>query len=99
MENEKDVARMIVDEAKVAKNEIKKKVISYIAAAFGLVAGLAWNDAVKSLIDALFPRSGNGIAAKFTYAVLVTVLVVLLVYYMERIFSRTDGNGQKVPKA
>jgi hypothetical protein len=64
-----------------------------------LVAGLAWNDAVKSLIDSLFPRSGDGVAAKFAYAVLVTVLVVLLVYYMERIFSREDGSDSSVPKA
>lgn len=99
MENEKDVAKMIVDEARVAKNEIKKKTIAYIAGAFGLVAGLAWNDAVKGLIDHLFPMAGGGVVAKFVYAILVTVLVVLLVYYMERIFSKEEGGGQKTPKA
>jgi uncharacterized protein (DUF697 family) len=90
MENERDIAKRLVDEARIAKNEIKKKIISYIAAAFGLVAGLAWNDAVKSLIDHLFPIAGGGVAAKFVYAVLVTVLVVMLVYYLERIFSKKE---------
>lgn len=90
MENEKDIAKKIINDAKNAKAEIRKRSISYIAAAFGLVAGLAWNDAIKSLIDALFPRSGDGLAAKFVYAFLVTVLVVVAVYYLESLFSKKE---------
>jgi ABC-type Na+ efflux pump permease subunit len=90
MENNKNISDKIFDEARAAKNQVKDKVVSLIAAAFGLVAALAWNDAVKGLIDYLFPMSNGGLIAKFIYAVGVTILAVLLVYYLERIFSKKE---------
>ena len=90
MENDKNISNKILYEALAAKNQVKDKIVSLIAAAFGLVAALAWNDAVKSLIDHLFPVSNGGIFAKFIYAVAVTILAVLLVYYLERIFSKKE---------
>ncbi|MEK9171243.1 MAG: DUF5654 family protein, partial [Patescibacteria group bacterium] len=35
--------------------QVREKTTGYILAAFGLVAGLAWNDAIKSTIDRFFP--------------------------------------------
>ncbi|HLD34421.1 MAG TPA: DUF5654 family protein, partial [Patescibacteria group bacterium] len=40
----------IKSEVTSVKQEIRNKVAGYIVAAFGLVAGLAWNDAIKALI-------------------------------------------------
>lgn len=56
---------------------VKKQAFSYIIAALGLIAGLAWNDAIKLAIDALYPLPANSIAAKFIYAVAMTAIVVL----------------------
>lgn len=53
-------------------------------AGLGLVAGLAWNDAIKSLIDAVFTFSRTGIIAQFAYAVLITAVVVLIGNYVFR---------------
>lgn len=58
------------------KHEVQAKVVSYITAAFGLVAGLAWNEAIKALIEFSFPLSRNTLVAKFLYASLVTIVVV-----------------------
>jgi ABC-type Na+ efflux pump permease subunit len=90
MENDKNISDKIIKEARAAKNQVKDKIVSLIAAAFGLVAALAWNDAVKSLIDYLFPVSNGGLIAKFIYALGVTILAVLLVYYLERIFAKKE---------
>ncbi len=60
------------------RKQIKNQAVTYILGALGLVAGLAWNDAIKTLIDFLFPLDKNGIIIKFIYAVIITVVVVLL---------------------
>ncbi|MDA1038256.1 MAG: DUF5654 family protein [bacterium] len=70
------------------KNEVQEKIVTYMGAAFGFVAGLAWNDAVKALIDTLFPLSKDGLIAKFIYAILVTVVVVVVTIYLQRILRK-----------
>lgn len=60
------------------ESSVREKTVGYITAAFGLVAGLAWNDAVKALIEKLFPGSGGSVFAKFGYALLITAAVVLV---------------------
>ncbi len=57
--------------------QIRKQALGYILAAFGFVAGLAWNDAIKSLIDIVFPLATDGVVAKFLYAVIATVIVII----------------------
>ena len=70
--------------------EVKERVTSYIVAAFGLVAGLAWNDAIRSLIEYLFPLSQNTLWAKFFYAFVITASVVLVGMYFSRLFKKGD---------
>jgi len=60
---------------------------TYIAAALGLVAGLAWNEAIKALIDYVFPLSKNTLIAKFSYAGLITLVVVLITIYLARVLE------------
>lgn len=57
---------------------------SYIAAGLGLVAGLAWNDAIKVLIDFFVPDTGNTIIAKLLYAIVITLVVALILVYVEK---------------
>ncbi len=63
---------------KEIKQHIKEQTTGYITAALGLVAGLAWNDAIKTLISTLLPLSKTGIIAQFIYAIVVTLVVVLI---------------------
>jgi hypothetical protein len=64
--------------------EIRGRTATYIGGAFGLVAGLAWNEAITSLIAYVFPLEKNTLLIKFLYAIAVTVVVVLLVSYLEK---------------
>lgn len=61
--------------------------VQLMTAAFGLVAALAWNAAIQSLFDTLLPGAGD-LAAKFLYAVIVTVVVVLVTIRLGRLSER-----------
>lgn len=70
---------------------LKEKVASYLLAAFGLVAGLAWNEAVKALIEYVFPAKGNTLIAKFAYALGLTIVLALVSVYITRIFKKEEA--------
>ena len=72
------------------KEAVRERTISYILAAFGLVVGLAWNDAIKSLIEYVFPLQQNSLLAKFFYALMLTVVLVLISVYFAKIFQREE---------
>lgn len=67
--------------------DILDNVVQLMTAAFGLVAALAWNEAVQALFDSLLPEAGD-VAAKFLYAVIVTVAVVLVTVRLGRVSER-----------
>ncbi|MDP2705417.1 MAG: DUF5654 family protein [Patescibacteria group bacterium] len=66
------------------QKEITNRTMGYILGGLGLVVGLAWNDAIKVLIEYIFPLSRNTLLAKFLYAALLTLFVVILTTYFLR---------------
>ncbi|MCL5016055.1 MAG: DUF5654 family protein [Patescibacteria group bacterium] len=74
----------IKEEAKSIQNEVRERTLGLILAAFGLVAGLAWNSAVTSLIQYLFPLSTGTIIAKFVYALMMTAVLAVLAYGLQK---------------
>jgi uncharacterized membrane protein YidH (DUF202 family) len=58
------------------KAEVIEKIAALMTAAFGLVAALAWNDAIQKIFKAIFGEQSS-IAAMVGYAVLVTAIAVL----------------------
>lgn len=73
------------------KRQIGESTVGYIATAMGIVAGLAWNDAIKALIEYIFPLSQNTLFAKFFYAVLITALAVFVTKTLLSRFSGTES--------
>lgn len=71
------------EESKRIRREVRSQTIGYIIPAFGLVAGLAWNEAIKSVIDKFF-SDGQSIGAKFIYAIVITLVIVVLSMYLMR---------------
>ncbi|MBI2054050.1 MAG: hypothetical protein HYT36_01840 [Candidatus Staskawiczbacteria bacterium] len=63
------------------RREVKEKTTGYILAALGFVVGLAWNDAIKTLIEYFFPLNKESVLAKIFYAFLVTMIIVLATIY------------------
>jgi hypothetical protein len=80
----------IKQHAAEVKSRIQQQTIGYITAGLGLVAGLAWNDAITSLIKRFFPQGDDSIAAKFVYAALITIAVVLLTMYLVKLFKKDE---------
>lgn len=73
--------KKIKEEELRIRKEVKKQTMSYVLAAFGFVVGLAWNDAIKTLIEYFFPLNKDSILAKLIYAFLITIIVVLATVY------------------
>lgn len=78
------------------RREGRERTLGYIIGAFGLVAGLAWNDAVKVLIETLFPVKANSILAKFSYAAIMTVIAVVAAAYMTSLFKKKEKTEEKI---
>lgn len=81
-------------EKKEIKIQVKKQLLTYMIASLGLVAGLAWNEAIKGLIEYIFPLSQNTIQAKFLYAIFMTVLIVIISYYLARLMQEKDDDSK-----
>lgn len=90
----KQIKRTIEDEAKTITREVRGKTLAYITAGFGFVAGLAWNEAIKGLIEYLFPLAQDTLFVKFVYAALVTIAVAALGVYLGRIVSKGDEDAR-----
>jgi len=76
--------KKINESRKKINMEVIEKTTGYILAALGFVVGLAWNDAIKTLIESLFPLDKDGIFAKFIYALLVTLVIVVATIILTR---------------
>lgn len=100
----------MIQEKKSASNEEKKlskaeeqklhvyfveKVTALITGAMGLVAALAWNDAIRKLFERIFGTQGSGdITAMFVYAIVVTAAVVLATYRLTRFSEKLKNKNE-----
>ena len=66
------------------------KVAALVTAAFGLVAALAWNGAIRAVFEAVFGSADN-ITAMLIYAVVVTIIAVLVTIWIARVTKRAKG--------
>lgn len=69
--------KAIEEKLKQAEREFRERTITLILGGFGLVAALAWNEAIKSLFET-FLKTSNQLIGKFIYAFIVTVIVVFV---------------------
>ena len=61
--------------------------IALATAAFGLIAALAWNKFITDLI-ALFLKPGTGVWAELLYAVVVTIIALIVIQSLGKIAER-----------
>jgi len=72
------------------RDELRDKTLGYVITALGLVAGLAWNEAIKSFIEYVFPLGNGTLLLKFIYAIVITVAVVIAVMNLSRFLEKTE---------
>jgi uncharacterized BrkB/YihY/UPF0761 family membrane protein len=80
------------------KNAFKLQVLetfaALITAAFGLVAALAWNGAIKALIATIFPADSEGLMPMFVYAVVVTIIAIIFTLLIANAIKKAK---EKIP--
>lgn len=65
--------------------------ISLASASLGLVAALAWNEAIKATLAAL--GLGEELAGLYTYAILATVIAVVVLAVLGKAAARLGGEA------
>ena len=65
--------------------------IALASASFGLVAALAWNEAIKATLAML--GLGDSLAGLYTYAILATVLAIIVLVWLGKVASRVGGEA------
>ena len=66
--------------------------------AFGLIAAGAWNKFITDLI-ALFLKPGNGVIAELIYAVIITIVAILVVQSLAKLAEKEADLRSKLPFA
>jgi hypothetical protein len=65
--------------------------ISLASASLGLVAALAWNEAIKALLAEL--HLGDSLAGLFIYAVIATVIAIVVLVILGKAAARIGGQA------
>ncbi|MBV8171394.1 MAG: hypothetical protein JO219_05625 [Candidatus Eremiobacteraeota bacterium] len=67
--------------------------IALASAAFGVIAALAWNTAISDLIKTYLP-AGKGIVSEFIYAVIVTIVAIVVLNSLGRLAQSSGGESK-----
>lgn len=73
--------------------EVVKQVVTLSTSAFGLIAALAWNDAIQTLVNK-YLSSGGQLVSKFIYAVLVTLLLIVATVQLAKLKQTFVPEGE-----
>jgi hypothetical protein len=66
--------------------------ISLASAAFGVIAALAWNAFVTEALKQVLPAQ-SGLLGLLIYAVVVTVLAIVVIVWLGRLAARNSGKS------
>lgn len=73
--------------------EMVKQMISLSTSGFGLVAALAWNNVIQEFVNNYIKRYldvGSGIISLLIYAILITILAVMVTYQLSKIVEKFE---------
>jgi hypothetical protein len=86
------------------KRDVLEKVIALVTAAFGLIAALAWNDAIKALFKGPCGAEDAGVfcmvssGGPWVYAVIVTVIAVWVTIRLGKLLVKKEEEAEKKKK-
>ena len=70
------------------QRELVKQMVTLSTSGFGLVAALAWNEAIQAFVRQYIDQYlsvGSGIISRFIYAIIITAFAVLVTYQLTKI--------------
>ncbi len=65
--------------------------IALASASLGLVAALAWNEAIKATLALL--GLGDNLVGLYSYAIIATVVAILVLAYLGKLASKIGGEA------
>lgn len=80
--------------------ELARQMVTLSTSAFGLAAALAWNETIQATVKEFIEPNlpGSGIITRFVYAILVTVLGVIITFQLSHMASRLGvDKGNNTP--
>jgi hypothetical protein len=76
-------------QAQEVKGQVLQTIATLITTAFGLIAALAWNEAIKAIILQFLPK-GSDLTGLLIYAVLITIIAVVATILIGRAIAQPD---------
>ena len=73
------------------KNELVDQLLKLATAGFGLTAALAWNEAIKTIIEEYikpYTAAGSQLVSQIIYALIVTLLAVAITYQLTKLSQK-----------
>ena len=78
-----------------------KQMIILSTSGFGVVVALAWNEVIKNFVESYvkpYLGEGTGVFSLFIYAVVVTILAVLVTMQLSKIEKRLERENKEEKK-
>lgn len=73
-----------------------EQIAALMTAAFGLIAALAWNEAIKTLVAQFFDSEDGQLMGLFVYAIIVTIIAVVATIVIARAAAKAKAADAKV---
>lgn len=71
--------------------EVIRQMLTLATTGFGLVAALAWNSLIQELVNSYIKKflpQGSGILSLFIYAVVITIIAVLITLQLSSLIQK-----------
>ncbi|MEN6593176.1 MAG: DUF5654 family protein [Methanobacterium sp.] len=75
------------EDIKDIKGYVSQTIATLMTTAFGLIAALAWNEAIKAIILQYF-QADRGITGLLIYAILITIIAVVATLIIARVIAK-----------
>ena len=89
----------VIKKTKKEIQELRRQLINTVktlaVTSLGLVAALAWNEAIQKLFEVVFPNKANSLVAMFTYAFFITAIIVFVTYYLTKLAGGMDEKDEE----
>ncbi len=85
------------EEERNFKSELVDQLITLSSSGFGLVAALAWNEAIQGVVkEYIEPRiPGSGFLYRLIYALLITIVAVFITYQLSRLAAKLQDKPKE----